>query len=55
MDRSGRRVVVPVMVPKDTSWQEKIVEICVDSIVSGNIPDPKVKITKLDNLFYSIA
>ena len=43
VDRSGHRVVVPVMVPKDTCWQDKIVELCVDSLESGNIPDPKVK------------
>ena len=48
VDRSGNRVVVPVMVPKDTSWQEKIVELCIDSLESGNIPDPEVKISITD-------
>ena len=48
VDRSGNRVVVPVMVPKDTSWQEKIVELCIDSLESGNIPDPEVKISVTD-------
>ena len=54
VDRSGQRVVVPVMVPKDTSWQDQIVELCVDSLESGNIPDPKVKMPNLKTLIYSI-
>ena len=43
MDRSGKhRTVVPVMVPKDTSWQDQIVDMCVDSLQTGVIPRPKV-------------
>ena len=48
VDRSGNRVVVPVMVPKDTSWQEGIVQLCIDSLESGNIPDPEVEISVTD-------
>ena len=48
MDRSGNRVVVPVMVRKDTSWQEGIVQLCIDSLESGNIPDPEVEISVTD-------
>ena len=43
MDRSGKnRVVVPVLVAKDTSWQDKILEFCVQSLESGDIPSPQV-------------
>ena len=45
MDRTGHsRTVVPVLVDKDTSWQDKIVDICVASLESGNIPSPQYPI-----------
>ena len=43
VDRSGKnRVVVPVLVAKDTSWQDRIVEFCEESLESGDIPSPQV-------------
>ena len=43
VDRSGKnRVVVPVLVPKDTSWQDRILDFCVLSLESGDIPSPQV-------------
>ena len=43
MDRTGQnRTVVPVLVDKDTSWQDEILDLCFDSIVTGTIPRPKV-------------
>ena len=43
VDRTGNsRTVVPVLVDKDTSWQDKIVDMCVASLESGSIPNPQV-------------
>ena len=44
VDRTGQnRTVVPVLVEKDNSWQDQILDLCIDSIVSGTIPRPKVR------------
>ena len=49
----NNRTVVPVLVPKDTIWQDKIVDMCVEGLVCGSIPIPqvgagmKIKIIKL--------
>ena len=37
------RTVVPVLVPKDSSWQDKVLDYCVDSFERGSIPNPEVK------------
>ena len=37
-----KRTVVPVLVDKDTSWQDEIFDLCHASLVSGNVPKPKV-------------
>ena len=43
VDRSGKnRTVVPLLVPKDTTWQDRILDMCVDSLKNGTIPAPKV-------------
>ena len=43
VDRSdNNRTDVPVLVAKDTSWQDKIVDLCVGSLESGSIPSPQV-------------
>ena len=43
VDRSGKnRTVVPALVPKDTSWQDKIFDMCIESLQGGIIPSPKV-------------
>ena len=43
VDRSGKnRTVVPILVPKDTTWQDRILDMCVDSLKNGTIPAPKV-------------
>ena len=43
VDRSGKnRVVVSVLVAKDTSWQDSIMEFCMQSLESGDIPSPQV-------------
>ena len=41
-DRMGNVTVVPVREEKRNIWQEEIYEMCVDSLVSGNIPKPEV-------------
>ena len=38
----GNVTVVPVREEKTNIWQEEIYEMCVDSLVSGNIPKPEV-------------
>ena len=46
-------MVVPVLVPEDTIWQDKIVDMCLGSLVCGSIPSQqvgagmKIKILKL--------
>ena len=43
VDRSGcHRTVVPVLVEKDTSWQDRIFDFCVNCVVSGEVPKPEV-------------
>ena len=45
VDRSSKnRNVVPVLVPKDTSWQDNIFTLCVKSMENDNIPSPKVRL-----------
>ena len=45
VDRSGNaRTVVRVLVPKDTTWQDKIVDMCVSGLEEGTIPKPEVSI-----------
>ena len=51
VDRSSKnRNVVPVLVPKDTSWQDKIFTLCVKSMENDTIPNPKVRM-KLSHWF----
>ena len=41
VDRTGTsRTVVPVLVKKDTNWQDKIVDMCVASLETGSVPAP---------------
>ena len=42
-----------VLVPKDTTWQDRIVNLCVESLESGNIPSPKVDTSvQQENVIY---
>jgi len=43
------RTVVPVLVPKDTSWQDKIFDYCVDSLERNRIPHNEFPIEALSN------
>ena len=39
MDRTGKeRVVVPVLEPKNTEWQDDIFAFCLESMETGDIP-----------------
>ena len=43
VDRTGlHRTVVPVKIKKDTSWQIRIFEECVECLSTGQIPNPEV-------------
>ena len=43
VDRTGSNVsVVPVKEAKTHDWQNAIHQLCIDSLISGNIPDPEV-------------
>ena len=53
VDRSGKnRVVVPVLVAKDTSWQDRIMEFCVQSLESGDIPSPQVDSVTMQLVYF---
>ena len=41
-DRVGNVTVVPVREQKSSAWQDEIFQTCVDSLISGTIPNPKV-------------
>ena len=43
-DRVRNVTVVPVREQKSSAWQDEIVQTCVDSLISGTIPNPKVNI-----------
>ena len=46
---------MPVLVPKDTTWQDRIVNLCVESLESGNIPSPKVDTSvQQENVIYML-
>ena len=36
------RVVVPVLVEKNTNWQDIIMDACISSLETGDIPNPEV-------------
>ena len=45
VDRTGSRCsVVPVKVAKDSSWQDAIFNLCIDSLETGQMPNPQVVI-----------
>ena len=44
VDRFGNRTVLPVMEPKNTSWQDKISMSVISSMMTGDIPEPQVKL-----------
>ena len=54
-DRMGNVTVVPVREEKTNIWQEEIYEMCVDSLVSGNIPKPEVIEIFIRNIFVAIV
>ena len=48
VDRTGSRSsVVPVKVAKDSSWQDAIYSLCLESLESGQMPNPEVLISIL--------
>ena len=51
----GNITVVPVREEKRNIWQEEIYEMCVDSLVYGNIPKPEVIEIFFTNIFVAIV
>ena len=45
-DRSGKvRTVAPLKEAKDTSWQDRILDMAVDCLVKDKMPNPEVNVT----------
>ena len=50
VDRTGTKTtIVPLKEEKDTTWQDSILQMCIDGLVDNNMPQPEVVVNKWYN------